>query len=42
LIPATGNLPAWLLQRRTAKSHETGNPGAGVLEALVEERREGR
>jgi prevent-host-death family protein len=44
LIPAKGKLPAWLLQPRTAQSRETGKPGAGasVLEALLEERREGR
>jgi prevent-host-death family protein len=44
LIPAKGKLPAWLLQPRTAQSGEPRNPraGASVLEALVEERREGR
>jgi prevent-host-death family protein len=44
LTPAKGKLPAWLLQPRTAQSRATGNasPGARVLEALVEERREGR
>jgi prevent-host-death family protein len=44
LIPATGKLPAWLLQQRTGPSRETRNTtaGSGVLDALVEERREGR
>ena len=44
LVPAKGKLPAWLLEPRTNRSGETRNPAAGatVLEALMEERREGR
>ncbi len=44
LIPAKGKLPAWLLQQRTGPPHGTRNTRAGssVLQALVEERREGR